>query len=345
MEGQGAYNRHARQQAAGGVLAVPLLEQAARLVDLRADDTPLLIADYGSSQGGNSMPPIRAAISVLRQRVGAERPICVTHTDLPGNDFAALFQTLHDSADSYLRDQPNVFPSAIGRSFYQPLFPAAQVTLGWSSYAAQWLSRPPAHVPGHFYNLWATGAERAAFDVQAAADWQTFLSLRARELRPTGRLVVLLPAIDDAGRHGIEPMFDAANDCIGELLAAGTITAAERARMIVPDRLRNRAQLLAPFATTGSFAGLTVEHCEISRGPDAVWEAYRQHGDASLLATQRARFFRATFAPTLAAALDPTTEQQAFADALETALALRLHAQPIEIPQTLATMVLARQKD
>jgi hypothetical protein len=345
MEGEGFYNRHSQRPGVGAALAVPLLEQAASIIDPARDDQPLLIADYGSSQGRNSLHPMRVAIEVLRERFGAEQPICVTHTDLPGNDFSTLFQTLQSDPGSYLRDQRNVFPSAVGRSFYESVLPPAQVSLGWSSYAAMWLSRIPAYIPRHFWEQRAVGTARTAFDLQAAADWRTFLSLRARELRPTGRLVITLPAIDEAGIHGVEPLYDAANDCLAELVAGGTLSAAERARMVVPSRFRNRSQLLAPFAETGSFAGLTVENCEVLRLPEAAWAAYQKHGDARLLAAQRAGFFRSVFMPTLATALDPSRtakDRSAFADALEAALARSLAVEPFEIPGTAATMVVAR---
>lgn len=118
MEGRGAYNQYSLRPAAAGALAVPLLEQAARAIDLGPEDRPLQIVDYGSSQGRNSLRPIRAAITVLRKRCGEGRPIRVTHTDLPDNDFSTLFHTLNEDADSYLRNQPNVFADAIGRSFF-----------------------------------------------------------------------------------------------------------------------------------------------------------------------------------------------------------------------------------
>ena len=345
MEGHGAYNQHARLQASGGSVALPLLEQAARMVNPSLDDRPLVIADYGSSQGRNSLRPMGVAIAVLQECFGRERPICVVHTDLPGNDFGALFHTLHTDPDSYLRDQPNIFPSAVGRSFFESVLPPAQVALGWCSFAAQWLSRIPAYIPGHFHELRATSAVREAFHVQAAADWRLFLSLRARELCPTGRLVILLPTGDEVGSHGIEPLFDAANDSIAELVNRGVVSAAERARMVVPDRVRSRTELLAPFAKTGSFAGLVVEHCEVLRGPDGMWAAYCEHGDAGRLATERAQFFRVTFTPTLAAALDtvrPPANRLAFAEAMEAAMVRRLETEPFEIPQALAIMVVAR---
>jgi hypothetical protein len=347
MEGQGAYNRQSHRQAAGGALAVPLLEQAARAIDPGPDDRPLLIADYGSSQGRNSLRPMRAAVAVLRERFGAERPICVTHTDLPGNDFNSLFRTLRTDPDSYLRDQPNVFSSAVGRSFYESVLPPAQVSLGWSSYAAHWLSRIPAYIPGHLHDLRAAGEVREAFDVQARTDWWTFLRLRARELRPTGRLIIVLVAVDESGSHGTEPLFDAANDSMAELVARGTISAVERARMVIPARARSRIQLLAPFEETGSFADLTVEHCEVFRSPEVAWAAYLEHGDPQLLAAQRAGFFRSVFIPTLATALDPTkppTHRLVFADELEATLARRLAAELFEFPHAGGVIVVRRHQ-
>jgi len=66
MEGGGSYNLHARIPAGGGNLALPYLEEAARSVTLGPGSDPIVIADYGSSQGKNSLAPMRAAIRCLR---------------------------------------------------------------------------------------------------------------------------------------------------------------------------------------------------------------------------------------------------------------------------------------
>jgi hypothetical protein len=141
MEGGGSYNRNSAQQGAGGISALPLLEKAAASVAIEPDDDPVVIADFGSSQGRNSLLPIGAAIKSLRRRLGVDRPISVFHTDQPGNDFSTLFQVVHTDPGSYLRDQPNVFSFATGKSFYEPLFPPNTITLGWSSYALMWPSQ------------------------------------------------------------------------------------------------------------------------------------------------------------------------------------------------------------
>ena len=168
------------------------------------------------------------------------------------------------------------------------------------------------------------------------------------ELRPTGKLIVVMPAIDDSGFHGAESIHDAANDCLAELVACGTISADEQASMCMPSRLRSRAQLLEPFSETGSFAGLTVEHCDIFRVPEAAWAVYLEHGDAQLLAAARTGFFRSVFIPSLAEALVPTrppSDKVMFADALEAALTRRMAAELHELPGTATTMVVSRQPD
>ena len=106
-----------------------------------------------------------------------------SHVDQPSNDFNALFEVLDVDPDRYVLDEPNVFPAAIGRSFYESVLPPGSVHLGWCSYAAVWLSRIPALIPGHFISFRGTDAVRAEFERQAAQDWEAFLSLRARELR------------------------------------------------------------------------------------------------------------------------------------------------------------------
>ena len=50
MEGRGFHNKNAAIPAAGGALALPLLEQAALLINVDTGDRPIVLADYGSSE-------------------------------------------------------------------------------------------------------------------------------------------------------------------------------------------------------------------------------------------------------------------------------------------------------
>src|SRR5579871_674544 len=197
MEGRGVYNANSALQAQGGLLGLQLLEKAAAEIAPYDGSTAIVIADYGSSEGRNSLAPMRAAIRILRERFGPERPIVVTHTDLPANDFSSLFELVETSPESYARDDDNVFPVAVGRSFFRRVLPSAHVDLGWSSYAAMWLSRIPCPNPGHVFARAARGAVGDAFARQGREDWEAFLTVRSQELRLGGRLIVVMPSLNE----------------------------------------------------------------------------------------------------------------------------------------------------
>jgi SAM dependent carboxyl methyltransferase len=346
MEGKGAYNRHATAQAAGGVSAIPLLVQAARKIALDQEDQPIVIADYGSSQGKNSLAPLRAVIGVMRTRVGAHRPINVIHTDLPANDFNALFEVLDTHPERYTLDQQNVFSFAIGRSFYRPLFPPNSVHLGWSSYAAVWLSRVPVMLSDHFVPTRSTGAARAEFDRQGERDWEAFLALRATELRRGGRLVVVLPGLDDEGRSELDSLLDHANAVLAEMADEGAITANEHLHMTLASYPRRERDLLLPFRRDGHFRELVVEHCGTCVLADASWAHYQVHREGAVLASEHALLFRATFMPSLTTALAPNRsaeESCAFGDRLEDGLKRRLVRHPAPLNRHVQTIVLAKE--
>ena len=231
--------------------------------------------------------------------------ICVVHVDVAENDFTTLFDVLETAPDSYVSDDPDVFPSAVGRSFYRPVLPPDHVHLGWSSYAAVWLSRAPTLIPGHFWIPCSTGDIRAAFERQAAQDWGAFLELRARELRAGGRLVVTLPAARDDGTTPINDRMNHVNAVLVEMVADHAITADERARMILLSYPRRETELLAPFDRGGRFENLLMEQCEAFSVPDPAWADYEHDCDKEKLAARHTGFFRATFMPSLASALAP----------------------------------------
>jgi hypothetical protein len=343
MEEGGSYNLHAKIPAGGGSLALPYLEKAAQSCALSPGSNAIVIADYGSSQGKNPLSPMRAAIRCLRTRIGNERPVMVVHVDQHANDFNTLFGVLHTDPERYAQNDPNVFPCAIGRSFYENVFPGDQVDLGWCSYAAVWLRRIPALIPGHFMSLGCTGDVRAEFDLQAVEDWRLFLSLRARELRTGARLVIILPGLSDAGGSGLEPLFDSANTVLAELVDERAISEDERKRMALGAYPRRRAQLLEPFGAYGQFRSLSVEHCELFDLPDAAWSDYQINGDLQALVSRHAAFFRAIFVPSLSSSISDAGKRNAFADCLEQKLKKRLSEHPTPLDSFVQVMVLAKQ--
>jgi hypothetical protein len=346
MEGKGAYNRSSRVQAAGLLPAVGLLEDAARTVALPPAPLPIVIADYGSSEGHNSMVPISAAIRALRDRVRPERAICVVHTDLPDNDFSALFQALSSDSDSYLAGDAAVFASAVGRSFYEQLLPAETVVLGWSSWALQWLSRIPATIPDHIQIAYSRDTTaRAAFSRQAAEDWRAFLMARNVEMRQDARLVMLTMALDENGAFGYLPLLQAIIDTLANMAEGGLITIDEVQQMAIPTVGRSRTDLSAPFEETGRVADLSIENLEVFTAEDRIWNEYDRNQNAQLFGAQWAKFSRASVFPTLAAALaggqaDP--RRASFFDRLEAGVAARLAAAPQKMVIPLAMLVLRK---
>jgi hypothetical protein len=347
MEGKGVYNRHAKTQAAGAALATPFLENAIEKIDVGLKDHPIVIADYGCSQGKNSLAQLRIAIRNLRKRIGPSRPIVVSHIDQPSNDFNTLFDVVNSDPDRYVLHEANVFPCAIGRSFYEQVLPAASVNLGWSSYAAQWLRRIPSSIPRHFWPPRSIGAARRRFAREAAEDWAAFLSVRALEMTPGARLVLVLPALADDASSGLGELMDHANAVLSEMVEESAISPREREQMVLGSYLRQTSELLAPFAHNGQFQHLTVEHCQLFGLSDPAWSDYQQTGDKEGLARKRALFFRSTFVPSLASALTHASDSDGetlrrFADRLEDGLVRRLASHPAPIDSLVQTMVLAK---
>jgi SAM dependent carboxyl methyltransferase len=253
---------------------------------------------------------------------------------------------LENDPESYLKADPAAFAYAVGRSYFEQLLPSDSVTLGWSSWAIQWLSRIPAEIPDQVQVAYSHDrSARAAFAGQAAEDWRTFLHRRGHELKAGGRLVVLTMATDDEGRFGYAPVLEAMYGTLVVMVGEGFLLPDEARRMAIPTVGRSRRDFAEPFAGDGRFAGLALERLKIFAGEDRIWEDYERTADARTFGDQWARFSRASVFPSLAAALDPAGGQARAAEffsRLETGMATRLAAAPARMEIPLARMVLAK---
>jgi salicylate 1-O-methyltransferase len=347
--GSGSVTASTRLQAAGLPKAIELFEQAAGAVPLPSSaQQPVVIADYGAGNGHNSLLPICSAITVLRKRLRHDHSILVSHTDVPDNDFTALFRTLTDDPDSYLRKDSATFFAAVGRSYYSQILPSNSVNLGWSSWGVQWLGKVPMPVTDHVQVSYsADSAVRAAYAKQAAFDWHEFVAFRGRELCPGGRLVVLTMGLGEDGHFACGAALAAVADTLRELTGDGLITADESARMSLPVVGRREADFHTPFAPSGRFEGLSVEHAEVFNAEDRFWSQYRVDKDAKGFGARWAGFARDAVFPMLAAGLaggqsDPRVGD--FYDRLERGIADRLAAAPEQMPLPLARVVLTKHR-
>src|SRR3954454_9551037 len=202
MRGAGYYSSHTIGAKTVIDAATDLVLEAAATIRLPDEATPFAVADYGCADGGTSIDLHRALIADIRKRE-AERPIAVYYTDLPGNDYSALFKRLQGMLPIDAEGFTNfdrVYPFASGTTFYRQIVPAGMLSLGFSATAMHWMSARPGHITGHVHSVGAKGDELAAFRAQSLKDWETILLHRSTELRPGGWLVLANFCIDEEGR-------------------------------------------------------------------------------------------------------------------------------------------------
>jgi hypothetical protein len=82
MRGDGYYSTRCSGQGLVIDRALPLIFQALDALDPASSGTLFAIADFGAADGGTSIGLLRALLSELRTRA-PDRPITLTHTDLP----------------------------------------------------------------------------------------------------------------------------------------------------------------------------------------------------------------------------------------------------------------------
>jgi hypothetical protein len=319
MEGGGFYAAHSVTQHGAGALGLPLVGRAVDALDIDGMTPPVLVADLGAAQGGNSLEPMRAVLDALTGQ-GVAHPVCVVHTDLADNDFATLFRLVESSPDSYLRGHPNAYPLVAGRSFYDRIFPSASLTLAWTSATLHWLRRAPGPVPDHFFVQQSRDHDaRRAYAQQSQRDWLDFLSARATELVPDGGIVVVDVLMGDDGSMGSEALFDAVEAGLAAARDAGVISADERARTAYPTWFRSLDELRAPFAPR--FVAPTGEQLELAELTPAILDdpfADLLHtGDADGYAAAQVGFLRGFLDPSFAAALDDSRPDEDRSAALD----------------------------
>jgi salicylate 1-O-methyltransferase len=273
--------------------------------------------------------------------------VLVTHTDVPDNDFTALFRTLSDDPDTYLKKDHASFASAVGRSFYGQILPSNSVNLAWSSWSILWLGKVPAPIPDHVV-VSSTGDEnaRTVYAKQAAHDWHEFVAFRGRELSPGGRLVVMTLAISEDGDVGYRPLLDAVMETLVEMSARNLVTEDEVRRMTIPIVGRRERDFLSPFAPSGTFERLTIQHLEVFEAEDRFWAQYQIDKDATTLGAQWAAFLRAATFPSLLPALHERDagHQALFLNELEYGVAARFVAAPEQMRIPLALVVIEKKE-
>jgi len=194
----GCYNLNSRQQMRAVELSLPFIQQAIDVLDLSnvSATQPLIIADFGSSHGLNSMYAMKAIIEYIEKSKKEKRSFLIVHNDLSTNDWTILFDLLNKDGSYY--------GLANGRSFYEQCLPSNSLSIGYSSTSIHWLSCKPCNISNHCVARWSTNNEFDKFKHQAHLDYSRFLEHRSNELILGGVLILCIHCLNDKRLNGLE---------------------------------------------------------------------------------------------------------------------------------------------
>jgi len=185
--------------------AMPLISTALEAIEITNTDELFCIADYGTADGGTSMPVIVNCIKKLRDKYGDSLPINIVYEDQPTNDFKSIFLRVNGlipGSKGLLETFQNIYVTACGTGFYSQCLPPNYIDLGFSATAMHWLSEKPCNITdGLHHTMIQDEDERELFKLQAAKDWETILINRASEIKPGGYLVIVQFTIDNEGQY------------------------------------------------------------------------------------------------------------------------------------------------
>jgi hypothetical protein len=98
-----------------------------------------------------------------------------------------------------------------------------------------------------------------------------------------------------------------------------------------------------PFAGTGRFAQLAIEHVELLKVSDPVWDKFQQSGDREAFAHYHARLTQAWAGPTIARLIE-SDDRKALVENLFTRFTQRIVANPRKHEPYMAVAVLKKSQ-
>lgn len=340
MERGGFYNQNSTLQNAAIHKILPLWQEVVETAPLNDDSAT--IVDYGSSEGRNSMIPLSMAIEKVREIKGSNCPISVIHTDLPGNDFSALFQTIIENENSYLRLSDDLYPSAIGRSYFEQILPANSVDLAWNTWTLQWMSKNPVEDSDFLYGAYSHKEwVRQSVEKQLAEDWREFLRLRSVELKPGGAMLCLFGS-KGTTMLGWEWTLNAFWSGILDMHKEGLLSDKDKLRINLPLGPRDIKAIKEPFGQNGLYEGLMLEHAEVMQSPDPFWPEYLITKDTKQFGQNWKNFMKAVFAPVIRSQLEPEKDTSILVEEIFDRFAVAVSAHPRETEHFVGVAILRK---
>ncbi|MHA7777688.1 class I SAM-dependent methyltransferase [Roseibium sp. M-1] len=310
MTGGGFYNANSATQWNAIEKVLPLIDEAIATLPVEGAGS-ISLADYGCSEGRNSIAVMQHALPALLDRT--ERPVRTIHSDLPTNDFSNLFRSLRPDGSSVFGSD-RVFSSAIGGSMFDQLCPPESLHFATTFNAIGFLScRPVDRLPGYILpngpsairaNGYVAEEDRNAFSELARHDIARFLRVRSRELVSGGKLLMQVFGSKGPART-CDGLYDLLNDAVLEFVASGEIGQDVYDRYYQPVYMRDLDELTRPvtdaaYSAAGLFSLDRAMDYEI-RVPFV--EQFKLDRDLDRYARDYVNFFRAFTEAVLRAAL------------------------------------------
>ena len=336
MKGSGYYDQHSETQGSAIQAFQDWVDDAVAHLPLPAPAQPVTVLDLGSSEGRNAVRLMTGIVAGLRRRT--DQPIQTIFSDLASNNFNGLFANLEQArrAGPFAVD---VYPGAVGGSFYGPLLPPGTVHLATCFNAIHWLDRLPAvRLPDHVVyrrphpprpGLAVSPEATAAFTRQAEQDLVRFLQYRDRELVPGAKLLLVGPGDSDQSRQ-CDGVFDVLNDACLDLVAAGRLGREQYERLTTPVYFRTLEELLAPLQREDSpvRGAFTVDRAEALEVPIPFLVEFRRDGNVAAYAGAYTGFLRAVSEPVVRVAVNQPEGEGGTVERLYERVRVRLLADP-----------------
>jgi hypothetical protein len=246
-----SYNDNSVLQATCQAVGNPMLAHMATTyaAGVPREGSPVVrLAEYGCSGGRNSYAPMHTMISALRHQSPGVRAECVLE-DLPSNTW---HQVMDEAPKLTAAFEGGVQVLCAGTSFYNQVCSDNSLDLAYSYVAAHFLSHSlplTSHVMMHE----SAPEERTAWEARAARDWESFLLLRARELKRGGKLMISTMSRDGSG-YSWKEFSHLMWDSLQRVCSSGSLAKREVEALCIPACLRSEAEIMAPFSSS-SLAG------------------------------------------------------------------------------------------
>ncbi|CTQ71150.1 hypothetical protein [Roseibium alexandrii] len=316
MTGGGFYNQNSTPQWDATAAVLEHLEAAADALPIDGNG-PVCLADFGCSEGRNSIAALSRPVTRLVRRT--DRPIQTIHSDLPTNDFSSLLRSLRPEGHSVF-GHPNVYSSVVGGSMYDQLLPDRSLHMATTFNAIGFLSRKPiATLPGYIFpngpsvvrnNGFVTEEDQAAFSELARQDIATFLRARAKELVPGGKLLLQVFGANETAST-CDGIYDLLNDAILCFVEDGSISKDVYEAYYQPVYMRTLEELTGPVNDPDlGVAGLfELDHSTSYEIPVSFNQRFAADGNLEAYARDYVNFFRAFTEAVLRNSLPATDER------------------------------------